>query len=465
LNPVKSVKQCVNCNTFNWKQPTDSSTLKRCTRCQLFWYCSELCQKEHWHNAHKHHCKYLALEKEKVLPNAKHNDATCLVCKEESKAGKGNVSKPTNTVLPCYMSTTNKNSWVKYQQMFGSGGVPMYTFEEAPAISLPEITGIYHSKLDATLAIMIRILLKIKMTKNIIWEKNKPCVLDMYRILRKCRLGEWQWQLAAKPGVDSKNEVNPCNPCYLDLEAAIKNIDNMFLTVPEISSLMPWNTFKILTTFCFDSQFMKGAPIYDTLALSNDMCDRMEKIRMKHDTFHKLWDNVLILLKKGLVPLATFVKVLSEGNPARKCNECGAPIIVQDVTTLHGTKDFIPDLPVLMFGKGLIFALCGKSSCIQWFGRGHYKMIGDKLRDLYVDLQVEYSGEICDYCDGMNEEMKSHRCAKCKTKVYCGIECLNKDKVHLRLCQEGDNRKHKPSRSRRRDMWMRRFEDISIGVS
>jgi len=45
--------------------------------------------------------------------------------------------------------------------------------------------------------------------------------LDMYRSLRKFRLNEWQWQLAAKPGVDSKNKVNPCNP-NLDLDEALR---------------------------------------------------------------------------------------------------------------------------------------------------------------------------------------------------------------------------------------------------
>jgi len=455
LNPLKSVKQCANCAIFNWKQPTDSSTLKRCTRCQLYWYCSEVCQKEHWHNAHKHHCKYLALEK--VLPNSKHNDATCLVCKEESKAGKKNVSKPTNPVLPCYISTANKSSWVKYQQMFGPGGVPQYSFEEITAISLPEMTGIYHSKLDATLAIMMRILLKIKMTNNIIWKTNKPSVLDMYRILRESRLYEWHRQLAAKPGVESMNEVNRC---FLDLDAASKSIDDMFLSDPEIDPLMPWNTFKILMSFCFDSLSMKGVLIYDNLDSANDVCNKFEKIRMNHGTFHKLWENVLILLKMGMVPLATIVKALCDENPARKCYECGTQIIVQDVTTLRGTLAFIPDIPVLMFGKGVIFALCGKASCFHSLERGPYKRIREKLRGLYVKLLIEYSGEFCDYCDGINGEMMSHRCAKCKTKVYCGIECLNKDKVHLMLCQEGGTRKQKPSSSGRKERSKMRFEEI-----
>jgi len=210
---------------------------------------------------------------------------------------------------------------------------------------------------------------------------------------------------------------------------------------------------------------MEGALIYDNLSSGNDLCDRFEKIRMRHSRFHKIWDNMLILLKKGLVPLATLVKVLSEENPVRKCYECEAQIIVQDVMALRGSKGCIPGLPVLMFGKGVAFALCNRPSCVLSLERGPYKMTRDKLRDFYVKLSFEYSGECCDYCEGINEEMRSHRCAKCKTKVYCGVECLNKDKVHLMLCQEGDTRKLKPSSSSRRERGGVRFEEISTAVA
>ena len=69
-------------------------------------YCSEQLQKEYWFNAHKEHCKYLAGTK--VLLNGKHNDAYCLICKEESRTGKVNMSQPDNKVLPCYMFFANK---------------------------------------------------------------------------------------------------------------------------------------------------------------------------------------------------------------------------------------------------------------------------------------------------------------------------------------------------------------------
>ena len=84
---------------------------------------------------------------------------------------------------------------------------------------------------------------------------------------------------------------------------------------------------------------------------------------------------------------------------------------------------------------------------------------------LYVKLHFEYSGEFCDYCEGINEEMKSHRCAKCKTKVYCGLECLNKDKVHLMLCKEGETRKMKPSSESRREEGKKALEDQLLAAA
>ena len=261
---IDEKKECTNCEIFRWKQPSDRSTLKRCSGCQLFWYCSKQCQKEHWLNTHKYHCKYLFSEK--VLPNAKHNDATCLVCKEEAKAGKGNMSKPTNPVLPCYMSTANKYL-IGISEPVGPGGLPQY--EEMPAKPLAEMTEIYHTKLDATFAIMMRILVKMKMTNNIIWMTRKSSVKKLYRILGECRLKEWLMQLVTKLGLDPQNKDNDCDDIIDELVEAVTYIDTLFSVVPEPSPLMPWNTFKTLKTFCFDSKTMEGALISDHLGCSN----------------------------------------------------------------------------------------------------------------------------------------------------------------------------------------------------
>ena len=81
------------------------SALKRCSKCKLATYCSEQCQKEHWHNTHKNHCKYIS--KKKVLATATHDNSACVACKEESQAGKEMVSEACSSALPCTMSPAN----------------------------------------------------------------------------------------------------------------------------------------------------------------------------------------------------------------------------------------------------------------------------------------------------------------------------------------------------------------------
>ena len=55
--------KCSNCALFDWEQP-DAATLKQCAKCKVVQYCGEHCQKEHWMQVHKHHCKMLAFMKD-----------------------------------------------------------------------------------------------------------------------------------------------------------------------------------------------------------------------------------------------------------------------------------------------------------------------------------------------------------------------------------------------------------------
>ena len=80
LNPSEAL--CANCDVYGWKQPTNKDVLKRCSGCQVIWYCDKMCQEEHWHHTHKNQCKYLS--NKKLKRNAKHDEPTCLVCKEEA---------------------------------------------------------------------------------------------------------------------------------------------------------------------------------------------------------------------------------------------------------------------------------------------------------------------------------------------------------------------------------------------
>lgn len=48
-------EMCENCKVM--KYVSESGRMKRCARCKVKLYCSKQCQKEHWKNGHKLHCK------------------------------------------------------------------------------------------------------------------------------------------------------------------------------------------------------------------------------------------------------------------------------------------------------------------------------------------------------------------------------------------------------------------------
>ena len=158
---------CWNCIIYGWKQLEDKSALKRCSKCKIAHYCSEQCQKEHWHKTHKKHCKYMS--KKKVLATGKHDDSACLACKEDSQAGKDIVLKACSSALPCTMSTANRRetNLSMFDNVYGS-------------IPIPEMTGKFHSKLDISLAMSMRILMKMKLTNSFPWSVNMSRAEDLY---------------------------------------------------------------------------------------------------------------------------------------------------------------------------------------------------------------------------------------------------------------------------------------------
>ena len=123
---------------------------------------------------------------------------------------------------------------------------------------------------------------------------------------------------------------------------------------------------------------------------------------------------------------------------------------MKDVAVLHGANGHVPGLPVFMLGAGLAFSLCGKPDCFHSLNVDTFRTARRQMLLIYERLLWEYGREECDYCGGINQEVKSHRCAGCKTKVYCKVECLTNDKVHLKLCQEEETRKMKGEREKGR---------------
>ena len=72
--------------------------------------------------------------------------------------------------------------------------------------------------------------------------------------------------------------------------------------------------------------------------------------------------------------------------------------------------------------------------------------------ELYYMLAGEHNNECCDYCGQLNHKAKGLRCARCLTKLYCGVECQVQDTYHLETkCVRGEKRKKKRSDSARKE--------------
>ena len=134
----------------------------------LAFYCFKQCQKEHWHKFHKKQCKYLA--EVKVLPLSKHDEATCLMCK-----GAKDVSQPGSPVLPCTLSVAHQ-AMMKTRMSF-----------DLLAFPLPEMSGKFPTKAEATVTIMMQILLKMKLVWHPGWMINTKLAEEQYRVLSDAR--------------------------------------------------------------------------------------------------------------------------------------------------------------------------------------------------------------------------------------------------------------------------------------
>jgi len=441
------VEKCMNCAVYSWTQPRDKSALKRCTGCRYALYCSEQCQKEHWHNTHKKHCKYIS--KRKVLVNGKHDESFCKVCSEETKAGKDSVAVANSSVLPCTMSSAN----MRLTNLFMFDSV-------MGAIPLAEMTGNYLSKLDSTLAIALRILMKMKLANNILWSVEKSRAEELYKMLVDARFKACCFCMYAKPGSlpnQIKNHV-PGGSHNLEITQAVHDINHSIIDLvrKDQSMLTQWAAFKVLVGFLAVSSYSMGRIIADMRMLEvKELPESIQMARLSSLDLNKMWENVLATLSRGLVPYNTLLDAILHNIPLQHCYGCGGEVTkVKKFVFIIGFFHLaVPTgVPFLLLSKsGSVYYLCGKILCskkLLWPKKLELKQESLAMRDLrvvrlYGRLLSEYQAELCDYCGGFSKDVRAHRCAGCKSKLYCGTECYKMDTVHHTLCEKGDNRKRK----------------------
>jgi len=438
---------CFNCIIYGWKELKDLSALKRCSKCKLVTYCSEPCQKEHWHNTHMKHCKYMS--KKKVLATGTHENSACFSCKEESQAGKETVSEACSFALPCTMSPANMRltNLFMFDNVYGS-------------IRLPEMTGKCHSKLDNSLSIAMRILMKMKMANSIPWTVNNSRAEDLYSSLGHVRMQVFMSDMYAKPGSLKDQFIEGT----VNLNDTFKALEDISCSISEVyarglSENMPWSIFEILIGLIGTSTYTIGRCVADKLGVS-ELPDDMQKARLSHSQLNLLWASVLTILRDGLVPLKTLHEAIINNLHVQQCYGCKVQgTEIKRVFLILPYKHFeVLTIPFLVFGRtGSVYSLCGKFECsakfVQLCPNREPRMVL-----FYERLRSEFRGEVCDYCGLFNQEVRGYKCAGCKTKVYCGMECYRMDTVHHTLCEKGDSRKRK----RGHDIRMEKGREIYV---
>jgi len=450
------LKFCANCLVYDWKQPS-LDLLKRCTGCRVPWYCDEMCQKEHWDNTHKTQCKYLS--KKKVLSSAKHEETTCLVCKEEARVGKEEMTKQNNPILPCTMSRANKEL-MNIGESF---------CEVLPYVALGEMTGVYHTKLECLIVTCMRILVKMKMTRHSLWQGSRTAVLagNLYMRLWMGRIrhlshalslkkpGPLEGQLALQSfGSGSSNkETNG----LFETVAAIEKIRNAaelrgIIASEEMPSLLkPWGTIKVLTGLILAGDTCLSMYAADCLEVGG-VPDEIARVRITSAQFNKMRDSVVSLLSGGLVQFTRLVvDGLCGGNPVQQCIVCREEVNVTKVAVVS-ISPYIPGDPVFVLKQKITYSLCNRKACFD-ISEDSYDAVGYELNNMYLKLYGEHVKELCDYCGKMNDKAKGLRCGRCKTKLYCGVECQVKDIYHLQKieCKKGGKRKKKRTDSSRKE--------------
>ena len=141
--------------------------------------------------------------------------------------------------------------------------------------------------------------------------------------------------------------------------------------------------------------------------------EEISRIRTTALQFNRMRDKVLSLISAGLVPFTSLViDGLWDGNPIKQCNVCREEVTVKNSIVIY-FSDTVTSEPVLVLGRMVIYALCGRITCIEHHKKDPFEAGMINLSELYIVLGCEHRKECCDYCGKLNYKAKGLRCANC----------------------------------------------------
>ena len=228
-------------------------------------------------------------------------------------AGLVEILKPTNPVLPCTMALVKKS--------------PL-------SFPLAEMTGQFKTKAEATITLMMRILLKMKLTKHPVWVINGKMAEELQESLQDARNVCWGVYFCFIPGprIDHALAYSALEPPVLKIGDLVTTCDELLdaARFKEEEELRPWDTFKMLASFLFVLNM-------DVCKLTGEQMGFPGVIRRRRVTsakFNDVWQKVLDKMHGGLVPYQTLVQVMCGGQLEQVCHGCSEEVRVSDAILL-----------------------------------------------------------------------------------------------------------------------------------
>ena len=396
---------CSNCFLFNWKQPENRETLRKCTRCYVVAYCGKECQEEHWQKVHKKHCKYLG-----GLKKAKHSEhikETCKTCIKSDSVG-DLVFSPTN---PNYVCIFEHVDWKMLPPTFP---------HPFPLNGPPE------DRIEKMLNAAQRILLKIKVTENPVYMLQSQQVDELEKALWDLRSRLYFIRIG---GRDQDPMMIMC-------------LTGMVFDFPFSS---PWKVIVEKADFYFDHLYILAMLIHLTrstilLLLENALKSSSSLPRdfrqmSKTDQFFKVADKIIEALDQEVVPFSDLAAIACQGKTEQNCSQCHKEIVVQGI--------YLGDLPVRAAVAEIIFNaienqryICESSECFEKESPGK----AGKFDSWLMAVTATYNRLIatrCDLCYLLAPLSEVHR-SRCLTKNYCSQGCRDADDSVHKVCCNPD---------------------------
>ena len=390
-----------------------------CKRCNIAVYCSDLCQKEHWHLGHKAECEFLR-GKEELSKNSFHDDKKCKRCKKKFDRMK---------VIPCPYWKIKKSTQFYEEYLFrdlyygaaSKNPLPvkgLYLFNRMNIpFQLGEFTGNYVTPIDQIFGDMLTLCACFDIHDE--WYSHPSQRLDF--IIMRLRVMHWSYIL-------NNNDVLSEVLLHSGILTSMKPV-RIYLRDASREIKCIWDVFLLKLNLLFD-RVLQYTARPKSMSKRDKALKVIEDFRSSEsvtiDDFKKL--KILVLNE-----VYGEVKIQREdGSITLTCSSC-LKNFDNDIQAL----DFIPHIEHTIddpLKKASIFvhhatfcpiAFCGSESCKCAVAEAYSK---DPVEGFYK------SGHECDHCHHRVEEV--HRCSGCKCMSYCSRDCQLKDwESHKKVCK------------------------------